>query len=56
MPTECLASVDLVTAVVSRDPHAICIAFYILQGFSRLETNGFYNVNKYFSIREVTNI
>lgn len=56
MPTECLASVDLVTAVVSRDPHAICIAFYIRQGFLGLETNGFYNVNKYFAIREVTTI
>lgn len=56
MPTECLASVHLVTAVVSRDPQAICIAFYIRQGVLRLETNGFYNFNKHFSIHEVTTI
>ncbi len=54
MPTECLASKCLVTAVVSRVPHAIYIAFYTLQGFSMLKIKGFFNINKDFALHEVT--
>jgi hypothetical protein len=53
--TEGLASVHLVTGVVSRDAHAIYIVF-VRQEFLRLKKNDFYNINKHFLIHEVTTL